>query len=188
MSVTTFLRTRTDTRNWSFDRLGNQRSSGSNTAFALIRCYDHQKYDQLVETSFRAWEKQSIAKNKSPKQSLDLMIHRDPKDNTLLHIVKDAKALRMLLQYSVDTNWPNELGFTPLMTYAKYSRLGAIIVLLNDSRVDIHIQNEGGATALEIAKDTDTIRYLESANILYVDKRLCKTVDTIILHPFYILV
>lgn len=145
--------------------------AGQTPLFALIRCYDHQKYDQLVETSFRAWEKQSIAKNKSPKQSLDLMIHRDPKDNTLLHIVKDAKALRMLLQYSVDTNWPNELGFTPLMTYAKYSRLGAIIVLLNDSRVDIHIQNEGGATALEIAKDTDTIRYLESANILYVDKK-----------------
>lgn len=153
--------------------------AGQTPLFALFRCYDHQSYDELVETSFKAWEKQSLVKRlKSQdsstvdgKDTLDLMVHRDPKDNTLLHIVKDGKALKMLLQYNVDTNWPNELGFTPLMTYTKYSRLEAIHTILEDGRVDINIQNEGGTTALEIARDPETIKYLESAYLPYVDEK-----------------
>lgn len=154
--------------------------AGQTPLFALFRCYDHQHYDELVEMGFRAWEQKSLSEKSKESQTpnagdfkseLDLMIHRDPKDNTLLHIVKDQKALKILLAYNVDTNWPNELGFTPLMTYAKYSRLEAIKELLKDKRVDIHVQNDGGTTALEIAKEPETLRYLESAYLPFVDEK-----------------
>lgn len=134
--------------------------AGQTPLFALFRCYDHQNYGELVELSFKAWATKFQKEN--PGKSLNLMIHRDPKDNTLLHIVKEKKAIEMLLKFDADVNWPNDLGFTPLMVFSKFSRLEAIKTILTDPLVDIYLQGEGGTNALEVAKEADTIKYLES--------------------------
>lgn len=155
--------------------------AGQTPLFALCRCYDHQNYDELVQLAFKAWEAKSIAESSSKDtQDLDLMYHRDPKDNTLLHIVKDEIPVKELLRFNIDVNWPNEAGFTPLMVYSKFSRLPAIKAIFNDPRVDIYLQGEGGSTALEIAKEDDTTKYLESAYIS-IDAKSLKGKSTSIL-------
>ncbi|VVT57886.1 uncharacterized protein SAPINGB_P005929 [Magnusiomyces paraingens] len=154
--------------------------AGQSPLFALCRCYDHPNYSDLVEFSLKAWEK-------SPKSQkpLNLMAHQDLKDNTLLHIVKSPEAVKHLLKYeSIDVNWPNEAGFSPLMVYSKFSRLEALQVLLQDERVNKLQESANGTNALEIAKESDTIRYLESEYIPEEDRSMSLTaVMTMSLSP-----
>lgn len=147
--------------------------AGQTPLFALCRCYDHQNYTELVDLGLKAWESQRV--RKSPGEPVNLMYHQDPKDNTLLHIVKDKSAVDRLLTYDIDVNWPNESGFSPLMVYSKFSRLEAIQSLLRDPRVDKLQQSESATNALELAKDADTIRYLESQYIPREDHSMALT-------------
>lgn len=133
--------------------------AGQSPLFAVCRCYDHPHYNELLRDSFSSWEKNFKSKNKN--KHLSLASHVDPKDNSLLHVLKDTDAIRQLLKYDLDVNWPNEHGYTPLMFYSKFSRVGSIKVLLNDQRLDSHLQGENGVNAIEVARDIETIKHLE---------------------------
>lgn len=139
--------------------------SGQTPLFSVCRCYDHPNYTELLRDSFASWEESF--KLRKGKENLSLAFHIDPKDNSLLHVLKDPNAIHQLLKYDLDVNWPNEHGYTPLMFYSKFSRVDSIKILLGDPRIDSHLQGENGVNAIEVARDLDTIIYLESEYILY---------------------
>lgn len=139
--------------------------AGQSPLFAVCRCYDHPNYVELLQLSFESWE-ENFRKRHGSKQ-LSLAYHIDPKDNSLLHVLKDQDVIKHLLKYDIDVNWPNEHGYTPLMFYSKFSRVDSIKVLMNDDRLDLHLQGENGVNAIEVARDIDTIIYLESKSFLF---------------------
>lgn len=135
--------------------------AGQTPLFSVCRCYDHPNYSILLRDSFASWEENFKARHSNTKRQ-SLAYHIDPKDNSLLHVLKDTDAIKQLLKHDLDVNWPNEHGYTPLMFYSKFSRVESIKILLNDERLDSHLQGENGVNAIEVARDLDTIIYLES--------------------------
>lgn len=144
---------------WIIERVGScinwekKDINGQTPLFALCRCYDHPQYHELLDLGFQAWSENS--------DSLDVLEHIDNRGNTLLHIMKDRQALEKVMKYKVDVNWPNDRGLTPLMIYSKYSRMSAILLLRQDSQLDIERTDNRGLTALEIAKDAQTLSLLD---------------------------
>lgn len=132
--------------------------NGQSPLFALCRCYDHPQYHELLNLGFKSWLKHE---KKTTKANPDLLEHVDNKGNTLLHIMKDNKALEKVLEYQVDVNWPNHRGLTPLMIFSKYSRINAILLLRQDDQLDLERSDNRGITALEIAKDPKTLSLLD---------------------------
>lgn len=127
--------------------------NGQTPLFALCRCYDHPQYHELLDLGFQAWCENS--------ENLDVLEHIDNRGNTLLHIMKDRQALEKVMKYKVDVNWPNDRGLTPLMIYSKYSRMSAILLLRQNPQLDIERTDNRGLTALEIAKDPQTLSLLD---------------------------
>lgn len=127
--------------------------------FIVCRCYDHSEYQELVSNAFKSWEHNFRSMHK--RRPLSLAYHIDPKDNSLLHVLKDVSGLKQLLKYDVDINWPNEQGYTPLMFHSKFSRAETVQVLLEDKRIDVHFQSEMGVGSIEVARDAETIKLLE---------------------------
>lgn len=138
-------------------RLGNllpwrkKDKHGQTPLFAICRSYDHPNYQNMVNEAMTAAQKAQ-----ADGKPLRLEDHVDLKGNTLLHIVSDPVITARILQDSdCDPNATNEKRFTPLMMASKYGRVDQMRKLLGDARVDIHIKESRGLTAVELAKDDE---------------------------------
>ncbi|KKA24006.1 VPS9 domain protein [Rasamsonia emersonii CBS 393.64] len=138
-------------------RLGNllpwrqKDKHGQTPLFALCRSYDHPDYQCMVNEALT-----SAQKAQGDGKPLRLDDHVDAKGNTLLHIVSDPQiTLRILQECDCDPNATNDKKFTPLMMASKYGRVDQMRTLFADPRVDIHLKESRGLTAVELAKDDE---------------------------------
>jgi small subunit ribosomal protein S11 len=138
-------------------RLGNllpwrkKDKHGQTPLFAICRSYDHPNYQTMVNEALTAAQKAQ-----ADGKPLRLEDHVDLKGNTLLHIVSDPLiTVRILQDSDCDPNATNDKRFTPLMMASKYGRVDQMRKLLGDPRVDIHIKESRGLTAVELAKDDE---------------------------------
>ncbi|KAL2011680.1 hypothetical protein VTN00DRAFT_4398 [Thermoascus crustaceus] len=138
-------------------RLGNllpwrQRDKhGQTPLFALCRSYDHPDYKSMVNEALTVAQRAQ-----GDGRPLRLDDHVDSKGNTLLHIVSDPQiTLRILQECDCDPNATNDKKFTPLMMASKYGRVDQVRILFSDSRVDVHVKEMRGLTAVELAKDDE---------------------------------
>jgi small subunit ribosomal protein S11 len=135
---------------------------GQTPLFALCRSYDHPEYKSMVQAALTAAQ-QSQGDNKP----LQLDDHVDAKGNTLLHIVGDPEITRRILQESdCDPNATNDKRFTPLMMASKYGRVDQVRILFLDPRVDVHIKEARGLTAVELAKDDEVRNRIDDLILL----------------------
>ncbi|KAK2838249.1 hypothetical protein FQN49_006468, partial [Arthroderma sp. PD_2] len=125
--------------------------NGQTPLFALCRSYDHPDYNPMVNEAL------TLAKEaQDDGKPLRLDDHVDGKGNTLLHIVSDPQILlRILRQCDGDPNYTNDKRFTPLMVASKYGRVDLVRTLFADPRVDVHLRESRGLTAVELAKDDE---------------------------------
>ncbi|KAF3481503.1 uncharacterized protein GIQ15_04262 [Arthroderma uncinatum] len=125
--------------------------NGQTPLFALCRSYDHPDYNPMVNEAL------TLAKEaQGDGKPLRLDDHVDGKGNTLLHIVSDPQILlRILRQCDCDPNYTNDKRFTPLMVASKYGRVDLVRTLFADPRVDVHLRESRGLTAVELAKDDE---------------------------------
>lgn len=125
--------------------------NGQTPLFALCRSYDHPEYHDMVTEAL------TVARRaQGDGKPLRLDEHVDAKGNTLLHIVSDpAITGRILQETDCDPNATNDRKFTPLMMASKYGRVDQMRRLFMDPRVDIHLKESRGLTAVELAKDDD---------------------------------
>lgn len=124
---------------------------GHTPLFAICRAYDHPDYSTMVSEALIA-AKESQGDN-SP---LRIEEHTDHRGNSLLHIVNDAVIMQRILQYcDVDLNAMNDKKFTPLMLASKYGRVDMVRIFLGDPRIDLHLREARGLTAVELAKDDE---------------------------------
>ena len=124
---------------------------GHTPLFAICRTYDHADYSSMVSEAL-------IAAREAQQDEGPLRIddHVDVKGNSLLHIVNDGVIMQRLLQYcEVDMNAMNDKKFTPLMLASKYGRVDMVRIFLGDPRVDTHLRENRGLTAVELAKDDE---------------------------------
>ncbi|EFR03653.1 hypothetical protein MGYG_06648 [Nannizzia gypsea CBS 118893] len=127
--------------------------NGQTPLFALCRSYDHPDYNSMVNNALTL-----ATQSQGDGKPLRLDDHVDAKGNTLLHIVSDPQILlRILRQCDGDPNYTNDRRFTPLMVASKYGRIDLVRTLFADPRVDVHLRESRGLTAIELAKD-DEIR------------------------------
>ncbi|KAL2825369.1 hypothetical protein BJY01DRAFT_241566 [Aspergillus pseudoustus] len=135
---------------------------GQTPLFALCRSYDHQDYKAMVnEALTAAQEAQADGK------PLRLDDHVDAKGNTLLHIVSDPEiTIRILRESDCDPNATNDKRFTPLMMASKYGRVDQVRILFSDSRVDLHVKEARGLTAVELAKDDEVRNRIDDLILL----------------------
>lgn len=124
---------------------------GHTPLFAICRTYDHPDYSSMVSEALIA------AKAAQPDDSpLRIEDHTDNKGNSLLHIVNDSTIMQRILQYcDVDLNAMNDRKFTPLMLASKYGRVDMVRIFLGDARIDLHLRESRGLTAVELAKDDE---------------------------------
>ncbi|KAJ5118158.1 uncharacterized protein N7515_010381 [Penicillium bovifimosum] len=135
---------------------------GQTPLFALCRSYDHPEYKMMVQAALTA--AQLAQGNNKPLQLDD---HIDAKGNTLLHIVGDPEITRRILQESdCDPNATNDKRFTPLMMASKYGRVDQVRILFLDPRVDVHIKEARGLTAVELAKDDEVRNRIDDLILL----------------------
>ncbi|KAJ5610885.1 Myosin light chain kinase-like protein [Penicillium lagena] len=124
---------------------------GQTPLFALCRSYDHPEYKDMVKAALTAAQRAQ-----GDGKPLQLDDHVDSKGNTLLHIVGDPEITNRILQQSdCDPNATNDKRFTPLMMASKYGRIDQVRILFMDPRVDVHIKESRGLTAVELAKDDE---------------------------------
>ncbi|KAF7585676.1 hypothetical protein BBP40_010335 [Aspergillus hancockii] len=124
---------------------------GQTPLFALCRSYDHPNYRSMVNEALTAAQK-----SQGDGKPLRLDEHVDSKGNTLLHIVSDPDiTIRILQVCDCDPNATNDKRFTPLMMASKYGRIDQVRILFLDPRVDVHIKEARGLTAVELAKDDE---------------------------------
>ncbi|CAL5873412.1 uncharacterized protein PFLUO_LOCUS7691 [Penicillium psychrofluorescens] len=124
---------------------------GQTPLFALCRSYDHPEYKNMVKAALTAAQRAQ-----GDGKPLQLDDHVDSKGNTLLHIVGDPEITNRILQQSdCDPNATNDKRFTPLMMASKYGRIDQVRILFMDPRVDVHIKETRGLTAVELAKDDE---------------------------------
>ncbi|KAG9775201.1 hypothetical protein KCU88_g5198, partial [Aureobasidium melanogenum] len=124
---------------------------GHTPLFAICRTYDHADYSTMVSDAL-------VAAKQAQRDGGPLRIedHTDYKGNSLLHIVNDAGIMQRILQYcDVDLNAMNDRKFTPLMLASKYGRVDMVRILLGDPRIDLHLREARGLTAVELAKDDE---------------------------------
>ncbi|KAG2415549.1 hypothetical protein HFD88_006740 [Aspergillus terreus] len=124
---------------------------GQTPLFALCRSYDHPDYRAMVNEALTAAQKAQ-----GDGKPLRLDEHVDSKGNTLLHIVSDPDiTIRILHECDCDPNATNDKRFTPLMMASKYGRTDQVRILFLDPRVDVHLKESRGLTAVELAKDDE---------------------------------
>ncbi|EAW07847.1 putative VPS9 domain protein [Aspergillus clavatus NRRL 1] len=124
---------------------------GQTPLFALCRSYDHPNYRLMVNEALTAAQT-----NQADGKPLRLDDHIDSRSNTLLHIVGDPEiTIRILQETDCDPNATNEKKFTPLMMASKYGRVDQVRILFLDPRVDVHLKEARGLTAVELAKDDE---------------------------------
>ncbi|KAE8152296.1 hypothetical protein BDV25DRAFT_151284 [Aspergillus avenaceus] len=124
---------------------------GQTPLFALCRSYDHPNYSSMVNEALTAAQKAQ-----GDGKPLRLDDHIDSKGNTLLHIVSDPDiTIRILQECDCDPNATNDKRFTPLMMASKYGRIDQVRILFSDPRVDVHLKEARGLTAVELAKDDE---------------------------------
>ncbi|KAF5855913.1 hypothetical protein ETB97_008198 [Aspergillus alliaceus] len=124
---------------------------GQTPLFALCRSYDHPDYKSMVNEGLTAAQK-----SQGDDKPLRLDDHVDAKSNTLLHIVSDPDiTIRILQECDCDPNATNDKRFTPLMMASKYGRIDQVRILFLDPRVDVHLKEARGLTAVELAKDDE---------------------------------
>ncbi|EXJ58746.1 hypothetical protein A1O7_06176 [Cladophialophora yegresii CBS 114405] len=124
---------------------------GHTPLFAICRTYDHPEYSSMVSEALIA--ARDAQQDDGPLRIED---HVDNKGNSLLHIVNDSVIMQRILQYcEVDMNATNDKKFTPLMLASKYGRVDMVRILLGDPRVDTHVRDFRGLTAVELAKDDE---------------------------------
>ncbi|KAL4905830.1 hypothetical protein BDW74DRAFT_184879 [Aspergillus multicolor] len=135
---------------------------GQTPLFALCRSYDHPDYKAMVnEALTAAQESQGYGK------PLHLDDHVDSKGNTLLHIVSDPEiTIRILRESDCDPNATNDKKFTPLMMASKYGRVDQVRILFSDLRVDLHVKETRGLTAIELAKDDEVRNRIDDLILL----------------------
>jgi hypothetical protein len=124
---------------------------GHTPLFAICRTYDHPDYSDMVSEAL-------IAATGAQQGGGPLRIedHIDNKGNSLLHIVNDGVIMQRILQFcEVDMNAMNDKKFTPLMLASKYGRVDMVRIFLGDPRVDTHLREARGLTAVELAKDDE---------------------------------
>lgn len=135
---------------------------GQTPLFALCRSYDHPEYKVMVQAALTAAQK--AQGNGKPLQLDD---HVDAKGNTLLHIVGDPEITTRILQQSdCDPNSTNDKKFTPLMMASKYGRVDQVRILFMDPRVDVHVKEARGLTAVELAKDDEVRNRIDDLILL----------------------
>ncbi|KAJ5587777.1 Myosin light chain kinase-like protein [Penicillium hispanicum] len=135
---------------------------GQTPLFALCRSYDHPEYKSMVPAALTA--AQRAQGNGKPLQLDD---HVDARGNTLLHIVGDPEITTRILQESdCDPNATNDKKFTPLMMASKYGRVDQVRILFMDPRVDVHVKEARGLTAVELAKDDDVRNRIDDLILL----------------------
>ena len=151
-------------------RLGNilpwrqKDKHGQTPLFALCRSYDHPDYSGMVNEALTVAQKAQ-----GDHKPLRLDDHVDSKGNTLLHIVGDPQITgRILRESDCDPNATNDKQFTPLMMASKYGRVDQMRTLFADPRVDVHIKEARGLTAVELAKD-DEVRNKIDDLILFLN-------------------
>lgn len=135
---------------------------GQTPLFALCRSYDHPHYKSMIGDALVA------AQNaQGDGEPLHLDDHIDSKNNTLLHIVSDPEVtLRILETSDCDPNATNDKKFTPLMTASKYGRIDQVRLFFMDPRVDVHLKELRGLTAVEIAKDDEVRNRIDDLILL----------------------
>ncbi|KAJ5893911.1 hypothetical protein N7495_005602 [Penicillium taxi] len=142
---------------------------GQTPLFALCRSYDHPQYRSMVQSALTA--AQGAQGNGKPLQLDD---HVDAKGNTLLHILGDPQITTRILQESdCDPNATNDKKFTPLMMASKYGRVDQVRILFMDPRVDVHIKEARGLTAVELAKDDEVRNRIDDLILLSNPPSLC---------------
>lgn len=135
---------------------------GQTPLFALCRSYDHPEYKTMVRSALTA--AQRAQGNGKPLQLDD---HVDVKGNTLLHIVGDPDiTTRILRESDCDPNATNDKRFTPLMMASKYGRVDQVRILFMDPRVDVHVKEARGLTAVELAKDDEVRNRIDDLILL----------------------
>lgn len=135
---------------------------GQTPLFALCRSYDHPEYKTMVRAALTA--AQRAQRNGKP---LQVDAHIDAKGNTLLHIVGDPEiTTRILTESDCDPNATNDKRFTPLMMASKYGRVEQVRILFMDPRVDVHIKEARGLTAVELAKDDEVRNRIDDLILL----------------------
>jgi ankyrin repeat protein len=135
---------------------------GQTPLFALCRSYDHPDYSNMVSEAL-------IHAKKAQGDGLPLRLddHTDNKGNTLLHIVNDPVISHRILQYcDSDPNAVNDKKLTPLMLASKYGRIDMVRVFFSDPRVDLHLKELRGLTAVELAKDDDVRNKIDDLTLL----------------------
>lgn len=124
---------------------------GHTPLFAICRTYDHADYSSMVSEALIA-----AKEAQGDDDPLRIEEHSDNKGNSLLHIVNDATIMQRILQYcDVDLNAMNDRRFTPLMLASKYGRIDMVRIFLGDPRIDLHLREARGLTAVELAKDDE---------------------------------
>ncbi|KAL3458780.1 hypothetical protein BJX64DRAFT_211366 [Aspergillus heterothallicus] len=135
---------------------------GQTPLFALCRSYDHQDYKAMVNEALTAAQE-----SQGDGKPLRLDDHVDSKGNTLLHIVSDPEiTIRILRETDCDPNATNDKRFTPLMMASKYGRVDQVRILFSDSRVDLHVKEARGLTAVELAKDDEVRNRIDDLILL----------------------
>lgn len=135
---------------------------GQTPLFALCRSYDHPEYRSMVGDALVA-----ARDAQTDGRPLHLDDHVDSRGNTLLHIVSDPEiTLRILETSDCDPNATNDKKFTPLMTASKYGRIDQVRLLFLDPRVDVHLKELRGLTAVEIAKDDEVRNRIDDLILL----------------------
>ncbi|KAL3473797.1 hypothetical protein BJX99DRAFT_233060 [Aspergillus californicus] len=135
---------------------------GQTPLFALCRSYDHPDYKAMVNEALTAAQE-----SQSDGEPLHLDDHIDSKGNTLLHIVSDPEiTIRILRESDCDPNATNDKKFTPLMMASKYGRVDQVRILFTDPRVDVHIKEARGLTAVELAKDDEVRNRIDDLILL----------------------
>ncbi|KAL4879497.1 hypothetical protein BJY04DRAFT_229051 [Aspergillus karnatakaensis] len=135
---------------------------GQTPLFALCRSYDHPDYKAMVHEALTAAQE-----SQGDCKPLHLEDHIDSKGNTLLHIVSDPEiTIRILRESDCDPNATNDKKFTPLMMASKYGRVDQVRILFTDSRVDLHIKEARGLTAIELAKDDEVRNRIDDLILL----------------------
>ncbi|PTU22487.1 hypothetical protein P175DRAFT_0453020 [Aspergillus ochraceoroseus IBT 24754] len=135
---------------------------GQTPLFALCRSYDHPDYNAMVNEALTAAQE-----SQEDGKPLHLDDHVDAKGNTLLHIVSDPEiTIRILRESDCDPNATNDKRFTPLMMASKYGRVDQVRILFLDSRVDVHLKEARGLTAVELAKDDEVRNRIDDLILL----------------------
>lgn len=135
---------------------------GQTPLFALCRSYDHPEYKTMVKAALTAAQK-----SQGDGKPLQLDDHIDAKGNTLLHIVGDPEiTTRILKESDCDPNAMNDKRFTPLMMASKYGRIDQVRILFMDPRVDVHVKEARGLTAVELAKDDEVRNRIDDLILL----------------------